>query len=288
MFEPDQYALLDFGQGTKLESFGGLVILRETKSVPREQAVPLDAIRRLSPDLSFHLEHGSNRLGKWTGQPNSEWVVRHRSKQFLLKPTGSGQIGLFPEQAGNWEWIESKCRKLEGLTGINLFGYTGGTTLSLAAQGAAMVHVDAAGSVVRWARENARRSGLGAAPIRWIVEDALKFIRREAKRGNRYDILVADPPSFGTGPKRELWKLSEHLEELLAGLANIAKPEPGMIMISNHTEGYDETILLNLIRRFFALENGNLEALPLSLQTLEGRRLEAGHCVRYVSNQLIR
>jgi 23S rRNA (cytosine1962-C5)-methyltransferase len=149
-----------------------------------------------------------------------------------------------------------------------------------------VAHIDSASSVLRWARENAHLSGLSTAPVRWIAEDALKFIRREANRRKQYDILVADPPSYGRGPKREVWKMSEQLDELLAALAAIAAETLSMLIISCHTVGFDEKRLLQAVSRYFDFSQGIVETLPLDIKTLEGRRLNCGSCVRYRSREL--
>ncbi len=179
-----------------------------------------------------------NRTGKWDGSPPELWQIGHRQKIFNLKPTPAGQVGIFPEQALNWSWIESQPQELSGLSALNLFGYTGGTTLSLASRGASVVHVDSARNVVRWARQNAADSKMEHLPIRWIVEDAVKFVKRESVRGSKYDILVADPPSYGTGPKRERWKFEEDFETLLALLAEVSSRKLRMALISCHTTGF--------------------------------------------------
>lgn len=286
MFDPDQYALIDFGNGQKTERFGAEIVLRETRSCAEIESAGGPSVAR--PTMSYRLQSNSTDQGQWFGAGglDQSWTIRHRQKQFLLKATPAGQVGIFPEQAANWEWIESSGENLVGLTGLNLFAYTGGTTLSLATMSAAMVHLDAASSAVRRARQNAELSGLESAPIRWIVEDAMKFIKRESKRGTKYEILVADPPSYGKGPKGEPWKLADHLGELLSGLSQIAVPKIKMLILSCHTTGFDEKLLLNLVKRQFDLSHGILEDLPLVLETSDGRQLPSGHCVRFKSHEI--
>jgi 23S rRNA (cytosine1962-C5)-methyltransferase len=287
MFDPDQYALLDFAKEQKTERFGEQIVLRETKSVA-DSGFRRTGAGSFSPTLSYRINAKSNDHGEWIGTvaPEKPWTIRHRRKCFLLKVTPAGQVGVFPEQAANWDWIETGCQSLSGLTGLNLFAYSGGTTLSLASMSASMVHVDSATAAVRWARQNAQLSGLETAPIRWIVEDAKRFLKRESSRGSKYDILVADPPSYGKGPKGESWKLADDLEELLKGFSRIAAPKIKMLILSCHTAGFDEKVLRNLVDRQFDLSHGIVEALPLVLETSDGRQLPSGHCVRFRSHDI--
>jgi 23S rRNA (cytosine1962-C5)-methyltransferase len=277
MFDPDQYQLLDFGNGEKLEMFGGTVIRRATPSVAEARGKSTDV--QWESSLCFRKR---DCVGEWEGDVPASWQIKHLKKTLNLKPTPAGQIGIFPEQATNWSWIESQPQSLAGLNAINLFGYTGGTTLSLASRGASVVHVDSARNVVGWARQNATDSEMGELPIRWIVEDALKFVRRESVRGSKYDILVADPPSYGTGPKNERWKFQNHFEELLALMAEISSAQLQMLIISCHTTGFGVEQLRNSILKHFDLRAGRTDAFSLQLESITGDRLGCGCCVRYV------
>jgi len=205
MFDPQQYELIEFGEGTKVERFGGNVVARESPSV--EMFDPKSPIDQFEVDASYDSRDGDDGDCAWHGNVEDGWCVVHGSNKFSLRQTPSGQVGLFPEQAANWDWIQSHAAKISGKKAINLFAYTGGSTLALAAAGAHVTHVDSASSVVTWARQNAAASGLADHPIRWMVEDAMKFVQREIKRGNTYEIFVADPPSFGRGKKKETWKI---------------------------------------------------------------------------------
>lgn len=277
MFERDQYQLLDFGKGEKLEKFGGSAVRRATPSVAESRGKSKDVC--WESKLQFRK---TNRTGEWEGDVPDSWQIRHGKKTFNLKPTPAGQLGIFPEQATNWSWIESQPQRLSGLTAINLFGYTGGTTLSLASQGASVVHVDSARNVVGWARQNATDSQMGDMPIRWIVEDALKFVRRESARGSKYDILVADPPSYGMGPKKERWKFQEDFEELLGLLAEIASEQMKILIISCHTTGFGVKQLRQSIFDHFRLNESNTESFPLRLESAVGDHLGCGSCLRFV------
>lgn len=273
MFEPDQYQLLDFGGGEKVERFGDLVVRRQTPSVPRTGKISVH-----TSDLRFRRE---TQDGHWEGETSGTWTIRHGSTVFGLRPLPSGQIGVFPEQAENWDWIADRAAHLEGLNAINLFAYTGGTTMALAQAGAAVTHVDAAKSVVRQAKQNSELSGLTNAPIRWITEDAMRFVEREIKRGTKYQIVVADPPSFGRGPRGETWKLEKDLPLLLDLLAELTGSQPKMIMVSCHTPGFDPQRIGRSIASAFGLQYEKIECTSMELVTLDGRRLPSGDVARW-------
>ena len=277
MFEANQYELIEFGDGTKVERFGSKTIARESPSV--DMFDPKVALEEFEVDASFDSREGPDC--RWHGKIESDWQVSHGGKKFGLRQTPSGQVGLFPEQAQNWQWIENHSKTIAGKKAINLFAYTGGSTLALAAAGAHVTHVDSAASVVTWARENAAASSLADHPIRWIVEDAKKFVQREVKRENTYDIFVADPPSFGRGTKKETWKIDRDFEDLLE-LAKLLCPDPAMLILSCHTPTWDSADLEFVLERHFAIESKNIEAMPLMLKATDGRELPSGDCARYV------
>ncbi|QEG21818.1 class I SAM-dependent methyltransferase [Mariniblastus fucicola] len=276
VFESEQYELIDFGDGTKVERFGDRIVARESPSV--EMFEPKMPLGEVEVDASFDSRDGDCR---WHGELDSEWATSHSQSQFSLRQTPTGQVGVFPEQAANWDWIAKHADVVSGKKAINLFAYTGGSTLALAAAGAHITHVDSASSVVTWARENAAKSGLADRPIRWIVEDAMKFVQREIKRGNSYDIFVADPPSFGRGKKNETWKIERDLEDLVE-LAKALCPDPKMVILSCHTPTWDASDLEFVLERQFASHSEKFEAFALSLNTNDGRTLPSGDCARFV------
>ncbi len=278
MFKPDQYELLDFGDSMKIERFGNAVIARESASV--EMFEPKVALSEYEVEASF--DSRDSELCNWHGEAGAGWSVAHDAALFHLKQTPTGQVGVFPEQALNWDWIASHSEKLAGKKAINLFAYTGGSTMALAAAGAKITHVDSASSVVTWARGNAGLSGFGEHPIRWIVEDAKKFVQREVKRGNTYDIFIADPPSFGRGTKKETWQIERDLEDLVE-MATKLCPEPTMAILSCHTPTWDATDLEFVLSRHFNAQASNVEPISLSLTTTDGRELPSGDCARFVS-----
>jgi 23S rRNA (cytosine1962-C5)-methyltransferase len=216
-------------------------------------------------------------------------AASHPPFSLTLAPLPSGQIGAFPEQAACWNWIaESTQRALadrpdEPPQVLNLFAYTGGSTLAAAAAGAAVCHVDAARSVVARARRNAERSRCANRPVRWLVEDALRFCRREGKRGRTYDALVLDPPTFGRGPDGQSWSLDRDLPELLAACGRLVAGRLQFALLTCHTPGYGPRELAEALRAevLGSVRGGVLEQGELTLATLDGRRLPSGCFARW-------
>jgi 23S rRNA (cytosine1962-C5)-methyltransferase len=252
MFASDQYELVDFGGGRKLERFGPYWL-------DRPSIVAGDFVRR-TPDI-WNKAHAryvrlTNDDGDW--QFNSKlperWTIRHEPFALEIKLTPFGHLGVFPEQAENWDWIAEKVRELADDTPtrrpkvLNLFAYTGGSTLAAAAAGAEVVHIDAAANVVAWARRNAELSGLSDAPIRWIVEDARKFVDRECRRGNKYDMVIADPPAYGHGPKGEKWDLLRDLQAYGTAVSKLIEPERYVVLFSHHSETLHSDDVLRSLR----------------------------------------
>ena len=278
MFEQDQYELIDFGGGEKLERFGTRTVRRETPSVDAGSALKDD----WNCDAAFE-KHYRSGAGQWTfdSRPADDWSVEHAGKRFLLKQAPSGQVGVFPEQATNWDWIERHRENLSGLSAINLFAYTGGTTMALAKCGVAVTHVDAAKPAVAWARENALASGLAEAPVRWIVDDAVSFLKREVKRGREYHIIVADPPSFGRGPGKDVWKIQRDMATLMELADQLAGDQLKMLVVSCHTPGIDADDLHHFARAMRKIGRSSGETLELNLRSQSGATLHSGDCFRW-------
>jgi len=193
--------------------------------------------------------------GHWEEQKQipESWKVAYRDLTFVVRPTGFKHTGLFPEQAVNWDWMRGELenwKKLHDRTPkvLNLFAYTGGATVACAASGAEVVHVDAAKGMVAWAKDNAAASGLDSAPIRYIVDDCVKFVKRELRRGSRYDGIVMDPPSYGRGPTGELWKIETDLYPLVADCAALLSDEPAFFLVNSYTTGLAASVLKNILR----------------------------------------
>jgi 23S rRNA (cytosine1962-C5)-methyltransferase len=279
MFSPDQYQLFDFGDGRKLERFGELLLDRPSPAA--EGARPRDPVGTWQSDARY--ERISADSAQWEGAASlpETWRVKHGASIFELKRTDFGHVGLFPEQADNWDWIAAqvqRCPRPPKL--LNLFAYTGGSTLAAAAAGAEVVHIDSARNVVAWARRNAELSGLSAAKIRWITEDAPLFVDRELKRSNRYDAVILDPPSYGHGPGGEVWQIDQSLGTLLEGCVQLTTPRLQFMLLTCHSPGYDAAVLSQLLRQQVDSQSVSMTAGEMTLVTPDGRRLPSGAFAR--------
>ena len=282
MFDSNQYQLLDFGDGRRLERFGPVVLDRPCPIA--ESMRPAASQLWSSADARF--ERIEADQGQWTlrGDPPQHWTIAHNRMTFELKRTDFGHVGLFPEQAANWDWIVEQVpcgssHPASAMKILNLFAYTGGGTLAAAAAGAKVTHVDAARNIVAWARRNAELSGLGEAPIRWIAEDAVKFVSRKIRRGNRYDAVILDPPSYGHGSHGQVWRLAEDLPRLLALCAEVTAPRPRFILLTCHTPGFAPVGLRDLLASSFGSSlSADIAAAPLSTRCLHRTVLAKRRC----------
>jgi 23S rRNA (cytosine1962-C5)-methyltransferase len=281
VFLAQAYQLLDFGRGRKLEQFGPLRLDRPCPGTEDVQCLQSDLWQ--TADARF--TGTSANAGRWetTREVPERWTAHFGPMVLELKRAESGHVGLFPEQAENWDWLASQVRSTgQPMRVLNLFAYTGGSTLACAGAGAEVTHVDAARNVVAWARRNAELSGLADASIRWIGEDALKFARREARRGSRYDAVILDPPSYGHGPRGEVWRLSRHLPRLLSLCAELTAGQCQWILLTCHTPGYDPPRLEAMVRdAFVECPRGAFSSRIMTLPTPTGRALASGVAVRW-------
>ena len=242
------YTCLDAGGGEKLEQWNGIILRR-----PDPQAIwPADSKNRLWKNADAVYHRSSKGGGEWEYRKKlpESWTVSYRDLTFKVSPTGFKHTGLFPEQAVNWDWMSGLIRshKDENLRILNLFAYTGGATMACAAAGAAeVVHVDASKGMVAWAKENRDLSHLEDRTIRFIVDDCLKFVEREKRRGRTYHGILMDPPSYGRGPKGELWKMEDNIHELVALTAKLLNDKPLFYLINSYTTGLAPAVLTYLI-----------------------------------------
>ena len=238
------YELLDSGGQEKLERFGDMVLARPDPQALWTKHLPEADWKNANGTYVKESGEGNKREGKWTGNIPQEWKIDFGGLNFIIKPGSFKHTGLFPEQLSNWEWMRDILHKSSLAPNnfapnvLNLFGYTGGATLAAAAAGAEVTHVDASKTAVAWARENAAASGLEEKQIRWMVEDVLVFVKREIKRGAKYDAILMDPPAFGHGPKNELWKIEENLLELVELCTQLLSDKPLFFLINGYAEGY--------------------------------------------------
>ena len=281
----DGYELLDAGDGRRLERYGDRVVDRPAPSASDRRLGDFLAWRRA--DLRFEAAHGG-----WVGDPAARepWPVSIDGLTLELRPTASGGLGIYPEHAANLAWVGARIReRLSVAPGdasgsaaepprvLNLFAHTGLLTLAAARAGAAVAHVDASKGAIDWARRNATLSGVDDRPVRWLVDDALGFVQREARRGRRYDGLVLDPPSFGRAGRRQ-WKLADELPALLDACSQVVADD-AFVLLTAHTTGLDsESLQAQLGARFRGRRP--FTVAPLALEAASGARLELGWSVR--------
>lgn len=247
------YTILDTGEGMKLETWG-----RYTLSRPDPQAIWEKQDKRLWKSADAEYSRSSSGGGRWiynTKLPE-RWVFNYGDLRFYVRPTGFKHTGLFPEQSANWDFMMNKLASKKGAKVLNLFAYTGGATVACASGGANVTHVDAAKSMVAWAKENAALSGLSDAPIRYIVDDCLKFVLREQRRGKVYDAILMDPPSYGRGADGQVWRCEDDLFNLVKETAKLLSDDPLFFMISSYTTGLSSIVIENMLKICVASNNG--------------------------------
>ena len=283
MSELDDYELLDFGDGRRLERFGNYIIDRPC---PTATCEPHDTALWQSADTSYKL--GQRESGAWKPPRKLPacWNVSFKPLTLELRLTERGQLGVFPEQKWNWGWIGRQvARAGGGMNVLNLFAHTGASTLAAAAAGARVTHVDSSRSSVSWARRNAKHSGLEGAPIRWIVDDVTKFVCRELRRQNHYDAVILDPPSFGRGPDGETWKLTDQLIGLLDRCAELTASRAAFYLLTCHTSGIGPAEISAYLSSLLGSCQAGVAAEGLRLTSRDGRRLSCGVAARWGSRE---
>ena len=260
------YEVIDCSKGEKLERWGDYILVRPDPQViwdtPRKE--------KGWHKMNAHYHRSKKGGGEWEFfDLPQQWSIHYRSLTFQLKPFSFKHTGLFPEQAANWDWFSELIKKAgRPVKVLNLFAYTGGATIAAAAAGASVTHVDASKGMVTWAKETAASSGLADAPIRWIVDDCVKFVEREIRRGNHYDAIIMDPPSYGRGPKGEIWKIEESIHPLVKLCAQLLVDRPLFFLINSYTTGLQPAVLSYLIgtelKRFPGKVTADEIGLPVS------------------------
>lgn len=286
------YELLDSGRGMKLERFGSYILARPEPKALWDKSMSDAEWNRLvhttfTPGAGFG-KAGKEDSGTWNRlkKMDDQWYIKYPGKQagldfrLRLGLTSFKHVGVFPEQASNWEYIYEQVKSLGGHPKVlNLFAYTGGASLAAKAAGADVTHLDSVRQVVTWARGNMESSNLDG--IRWIVEDAMKFARREAKRGNRYQGIILDPPAYGHGPDGEKWKLDECLYDMLQTVSSILEPENSFLVLNLYSNGYSALLGETLVRQAFGLKPGDrIESGELALRDRFGKALPLSIVVR--------
>ena len=257
------YEVIDTSNGEKLERWGDYLLVRpdpqviwNTKKTLKEWST-----------LNGHYHRSKKGGGEWEFFDLPEqWQIKYKSLTFNLKPFSFKHTGLFPEQATNWDWFSEKITNAgRPIKVLNLFAYTGGATLAAAAAGANVTHVDASKGMVAWAKENAVSSGLKDAPIRWLVDDCVKFVEREIRRGNKYDAIIMDPPSYGRGPKGEIWKIEDMIHPLIQLCTQILSDDPLFFLINSYTTGLAPAVLTYMLGTELKSFNGTVDSQEIGL-----------------------
>ena len=275
-----EYTVIDTSSGEKLERWGKYTLIRPDPQVIWKTEKKNSLWR--TADASYKRSRSGG--GAWSDNKLPEsWVISYRDLSFRIKPMGFKHTGLFPEQAANWDWFGDLIKNANRpIKVLNLFAYTGGATVAAAKAGAQVVHVDASKGMVAAAKENARLSGLAEAPIRYIVDDCKKFIEREIRRGNKYDGIIMDPPSYGRGPTGEVWKIEENIDEFVELTANLLSDEPLFFLLNSYTTGLSASTMKYITSvRLLSKRGGYSEADELGLPVGDsGLALPCGSSVR--------
>lgn len=274
------YDLLDSGNGEKLERYGKFILSRPDPQALWNKLLPVSEWQKADAVFTH-----SGAKGGWKKKPNvpEKWKIEFGELSFFIKPTAFKHTGLFPEQEPNWQWVVENIKKAKRpISVLNLFSYTGGATLAALSAGAQVAHVDGSKSAITWAKENATLSGLADKPVRWILDDAREFVKREIRRGVHYDGIVMDPPAFGHGPKKELWKIEDDFLGLMKLCEEVLSKSPIFFLINGYSAGYSsiayENNLLSLVKKF----GGNIEKGELTIEESgSGRLLPAGIFARW-------
>ena len=280
------YEVLDCSKGEKLERWGEYLLVRPDPQVIWD--TPRTDGRWKKKNGHYH--RSSKGGGEWEFfHLPQEWSIEYRSLTFRLKPFSFKHTGLFPEQAVNWDWFSSIIKDARAKAPdkpfkvLNLFAYTGGATLAAAAAGASVTHVDASKGMVSWAKENAIASGLSDAPIRWLVDDCVKFVEREIRRGNTYDGIIMDPPSYGRGPKGEIWKIEENIFPFICLAAKLLSKDSRFFLVNSYTTGLQPAVLTYMIHTALVPQfGGHVESSEIGLPvTTSGLVLPCGASGRW-------
>lgn len=280
------YEVIDSSDGEKLERWGKYILVRPDPQVIWDTPKKEKGWKK----KNAHYHRSSKGGGEWEFfDLPKQWQIKYKDLTFQLQPFNFKHTGLFPEQAVNWEWFRNLInnRKKQNpdkpIKVLNLFAYTGGATISAAKAGAAVTHIDASKGMVTWAKENAVLSGLKDAPIRWIVDDCVKFVERERRRGNRYDGIIMDPPSYGRGPKGEIWKIEEKIYPFIQLCSEILSEDPLFFLVNSYTTGLQPAVLSYMMGTVLVPEfGGHVEAGEIGLPvTSNGLILPCGASGRW-------
>jgi 23S rRNA (cytosine1962-C5)-methyltransferase len=277
------YELIDVGEGKKLERWGEHILSR-----PEPQAIwPIIADKKQWDNADAYYNKAGGGGGAWTynKQIPKKWTIKYRNLSFFVEPVGFKHTGIFPEQAVNWDWIIDNINSAgRPIRLLNLFAYTGAATVAAASAGADVCHVDAAKGIVSKAKNNLELSGLSSKPVRFIVDDVVKFVKREKRRGRTYDAIIMDPPSYGRGPKGELWKIENEIFNLISHCVEVLSPKPLFFLVNSYTTALSPIVIGNMITMLIKSKfGGSITADELGIESSSGLILPCGSSVRWKS-----
>ena len=264
-----EYKILDMANGQKLEKWGNIILSRpDPQIIWKEKTFP-----NKWKEINATYNRSKTGGGSWDFKKKlpSQWQIHYKNLTFNIKPMGFKHTGLFPEQAVNWDWMINKIKTEKQRTNreikvLNLFAYTGGATVACLSAGASVCHVDSSKGMTTWAKENVASSGLEKRPVRYIVDDVVKFVNREIRRGNKYDAIIMDPPSYGRGVKGEVWQFENNIYDLVELCTNILSNKPIFFLINSYTTGISSTVLKNILELTVERKHkGKIEAGEIGL-----------------------
>ena len=241
------YEILDMANGEKLERWGNVVLIRpDPQIIWKNKSFPE---KWNKANARYNRSSSGGGAWKYNSKMPENWQIKYKDLTFNIKPMGFKHTGLFPEQAVNWDWMISKIQNAKrDIKVLNLFAYTGGATVACSYAGASVCHVDSSKGMTTWAKENIVSSGLKDRPVRFIVDDVVKFVNREIRRGNKYDGIIMDPPSYGRGTNGEVWKFEDNISDLVELCAKVLSDKPLFFLINSYTTGISSTVLENILR----------------------------------------
>ena len=241
-----EYKILDMADGQKLERWGDVILSRpDPQIIWKDKSYP-DKWKNIN--ATYHRSKTGGGSWEYNKKMPQQWQIKYKELTFNIKPMGFKHTGLFPEQAVNWDWMMEKIRNSKKeIKVLNLFAYTGGATVACAAAGAAVCHVDSSKGMVTWAKENIASSGLTEKPVRYIIDDVVKFVNREIRRGNKYDAIIMDPPSYGRGANGEVWQFENNIYDLVELCTKVLSDEPLFFLINSYTTGISSKVLENIL-----------------------------------------
>ena len=263
----NDYQILDMANGEKLEKWNNITLVRPDPQIIWKQKTYPEKWKKA--DAKYSRSNTGGGAWNYNKKLPSAWQVKYKDLVFNIKPMGFKHTGLFPEQAVNWDWMINKIKSTnKEIKVLNLFAYTGGATVACLSAGASVCHVDSSKGMVSWAKENVTSSGLQDRKVRYIVDDVVKFVNREIRRGNKYDAIIMDPPSYGRGANGEVWKFEENIDELIKLCSKILSDNPLFFLVNSYTTGISSTVIENILKMNLKLKNGKYSCgeigLPMS------------------------